>query len=192
MTFSNVLTVLRGIAAIAFVPLILIDSQISRGFAVAAFALAAITDYFDGKLARERHEKTDFGILADPIADKLLTGVCFISISWYMPEVVPWWMTIVILCREVGITAYRLVKVKQGRIVGADRWGKWKTALQMSLIPYALVLIAVFSGERGNEWHRALLEQPYGMAPFWFGYGFAFVTTALTLYSGAQILKKSE
>ncbi len=107
--------------------------------AFAAFAVASITDKIDGDLARSRNLITDFGKIADPIADKLLLGAVFVGLS-VLGEVW-WWVTVVILVREVGITLLRFVVIRYG-VIAASPGGKLKTVLQMAaaglyLLPWA-------------------------------------------------------
>ena len=95
------------------------------------FAVAAITDRFDGELARRRGLVTAFGTLADPIADKALTGSALIGLS--MLGMVPWWATLLIMGREIGITLLRFAVLRHG-IIAASRGGKAKTLVQMIAI----------------------------------------------------------
>jgi CDP-diacylglycerol--glycerol-3-phosphate 3-phosphatidyltransferase len=99
----------------------------SRIAAFVVFSVALVTDRLDGDLARRRGLVTDFGKIADPIADKALTGMAFIGLS-VLGEL-PWWVTIVVLVREVGITALRFAIIRYG-VMPASRGGKVKTALQ--------------------------------------------------------------
>jgi CDP-diacylglycerol--glycerol-3-phosphate 3-phosphatidyltransferase len=98
-----------------------------RWFAVLAFAVAMYTDQLDGQIARRRNLVTNFGKIADPIADKLLTGAGLLLLS-ALGEL-PWWITIVILAREWGITALRFVVIRYG-VMPASPGGKLKTVLQ--------------------------------------------------------------
>jgi CDP-diacylglycerol--glycerol-3-phosphate 3-phosphatidyltransferase len=189
VTISNGMTILRGIASIAFVPMVMEDHQLTRVFALLIFTLAAITDYYDGRLARLRGEKTDFGVIADPIADKFLTSVGLIAVSAIQPDIVPWWMTIVIIVREIGITAFRFVLMARGKILAADAWGKWKTGLQMTVIPFGLVFGSIFSDKIGRTWQAAFQPTLYGQIVYGLGYGLAIVTTALTIWSGLLYLR---
>jgi CDP-diacylglycerol--glycerol-3-phosphate 3-phosphatidyltransferase len=95
--------------------------------ALAVVVLAAVTEGIDGKIARQRGEITNFGKVADPIADKALTGTAFIGLS--LLGVVWWWVTVVILVREIGITVLRFVVIRHG-VMPAGRGGKLKTMLQ--------------------------------------------------------------
>lgn len=188
MTFSNKMTVLRGIASVAFVPIVLVDDQLYRVFALLIFTVAAFTDYYDGKLARLRKEKTIFGVIADPIADKFLTAVGFVAVSWLQPDIVPWWMTFVIIIREIVVTILRFQALAVGRVLAADRWGKWKTGLQMTVIPYGLVFASLFSGDVGRGWELIVRATVFGQGIYVLGYALAFVTTLLTIWSGLNFL----
>ncbi|HKE67631.1 MAG TPA: CDP-diacylglycerol--glycerol-3-phosphate 3-phosphatidyltransferase [Nocardioidaceae bacterium] len=142
---ANGLTVLRLVLVPLFGWLLLTDDGESDGMRVAAFvvfAVAAATDKFDGELARRRGMVTDFGKVVDPIADKALTGMAFIGLS-ILGEL-PWWVTVVVLVRELGVTALRFWVIRIG-IIAASRGGKLKTALQtLALGLYILPLSSAF------------------------------------------------
>lgn len=128
---ANVLTVSRIVMVPLFVALLLQDGVWWRLAAFTVFVVAAITDRVDGELARRRNLVTDFGKIADPIADKALTGSALVLLSllgdlW-------WWVTIVILVREWGITALRFAVIRRG-VIPASRGGKLKTVLQIVAI----------------------------------------------------------
>ncbi|MFF1547282.1 CDP-diacylglycerol--glycerol-3-phosphate 3-phosphatidyltransferase [Streptomyces sp. NPDC058291] len=127
---ANFLTMLRLILVPGFVALMLAHGGYDpawRSFAWAAFAIAMITDLFDGHLARTYDLVTDFGKIADPIADKAIMGAALICLSWLGD--LPWWVTIVILGRELGITLLRFVVIRYG-VIPASRGGKLKTLVQ--------------------------------------------------------------
>ncbi|MCC9178820.1 CDP-alcohol phosphatidyltransferase family protein [Arthrobacter sp. zg-Y750] len=98
-----------------------------RWLAVATFAVAIYTDKLDGDIARSRGLITDFGKIADPIADKLLIGSALVMLS--LLGELWWWVTIVILVRELGITLMRFVVIRYG-VMAASRGGKLKTVVQ--------------------------------------------------------------
>src|SRR5690625_2709192 len=98
-----------------------------RWLALAVFLLAMVTDRIDGDLARSRGLVTDFGKIADPIADKALTGTAFVCLS--LLGELPWWVTVVVVARELGITALRFGMLRTG-VIPASRAGKVKTTLQ--------------------------------------------------------------
>lgn len=133
---ANALTVLR----IGLVPVFvafMIASQMThstwRMAAALAFAGASLTDFADGWIARTFHLVTSFGKVADPIADKALTGTALILLSAY--DALPWWVTFVILARELGVTLLRFWVIRHG-VIPASRGGKAKTALQILAISW--------------------------------------------------------
>jgi CDP-diacylglycerol--glycerol-3-phosphate 3-phosphatidyltransferase len=103
------------------------DSSGWRLAATAVFVTASLTDRVDGALARRRGTVTDFGKIADPIADKALIGAALISLS--LLSDLPWWVTIVVLAREAGVTVLRFWVIRRG-VMAASRGGKVKTVLQ--------------------------------------------------------------
>ncbi len=134
LNVANLLTGLRVAMVPVFVWLLLHgDGQDTRWrlAAGAVFVAASLTDRLDGELARRRNLVTDFGKIADPIADKALTGAALITLS-VLGEL-PWWVTVVILVRELGITVLRLVLVRR-MVLPAGRGGKAKTAVQLAAL----------------------------------------------------------
>jgi CDP-diacylglycerol--glycerol-3-phosphate 3-phosphatidyltransferase len=126
----NVLTMARIVFVPFFIWSLLADAGQQgplRWVAFALFAVAIYTDQLDGAIARKRNLITDFGKIADPIADKLLTGAALVLLS-VLGEL-PWWITVLILVREWGITALRFVVIRYG-VMPASRGGKLKTVLQ--------------------------------------------------------------
>ncbi|WP_371668785.1 CDP-diacylglycerol--glycerol-3-phosphate 3-phosphatidyltransferase [Streptomyces sp. NBC_00289] len=127
---ANLLTMLRLLLVPGFVVLMLADGGHDpawRSWAWAAFTVAMITDLFDGHLARTYNLVTDFGKIADPIADKAIMGAALICLSGLGD--LPWWVTIVILGRELGITLLRFLVIRYG-VIPASRGGKLKTLTQ--------------------------------------------------------------
>ncbi|MFY1679111.1 MULTISPECIES: CDP-diacylglycerol--glycerol-3-phosphate 3-phosphatidyltransferase [unclassified Streptomyces] len=127
---ANLLTMLRLMLVPAFVALMLAEGGYDpawRAFAWAAFAVAMITDLFDGHLARAYDLVTDFGKIADPIADKAIMGAALVCLSFL--DELPWWVTGVILGRELGVTLLRFVVIRYG-VIPASRGGKLKTLTQ--------------------------------------------------------------
>ncbi|WP_433168365.1 CDP-diacylglycerol--glycerol-3-phosphate 3-phosphatidyltransferase [Kribbella sp. CA-247076] len=127
---ANALTVLRLILVPLFVWLLLREGGTSDGnrlLATAAFVVAIVTDRFDGDIARRWNLVTNFGKIADPIADKALTGAAFIGLS--LLGELPWWVTVVVLVREWGVTLLRFWVIRHG-VMPASRGGKLKTVLQ--------------------------------------------------------------
>lgn len=148
---ANALTLLRLLMVPAFVVLLFVDGGQNAWWrlgALTVFLLAAVTDRVDGELARRRGLITDFGKIADPIADKALTGAALVSLS-VLGELA-WWMTCAILLRELGVTVLRFVVIRQG-VMPASRGGKAKTVLQIVaiaayLLPYDVLPFAGIIG----------------------------------------------
>ncbi len=134
LNVANVLTMAR----LALVPVFLFSLFEAGGFdttwrliAFGIFAVASFTDHIDGTLARKHGLITDFGKIADPIADKALTGSALVGLS--ILDVLPWWITITIAVREVGITLLRFWVIRYG-VIPASRGGKAKTLAQVIAI----------------------------------------------------------
>ncbi|HWR86557.1 MAG TPA: CDP-diacylglycerol--glycerol-3-phosphate 3-phosphatidyltransferase [Rhodoglobus sp.] len=136
---ANIITVIRILLAPVFIWLLLTDAGedgVLRYVAAGLFILAIATDSLDGQLARRRNLVTDAGIILDPIADKALTGGALVALS-ILGEL-PWWITVVILVREFGITIFRFAWLRR-RVIPASRGGKLKTVLQAVAISLFLV-----------------------------------------------------
>lgn len=127
VNIANALTVLRLILVPVFVWVYWIDTPGRAWAAWAVFALAAATDKLDGHLARSRQLITDFGKLADSIADKFLISAALILLSWHGH--LWWWVTAVMIGRELGITVMRMTVVKK-KVMAAGRGGKIKMVMQ--------------------------------------------------------------
>lgn len=128
---ANGLTVARLILVPVFVWFLLSGGTAGRTIAFVAFAVASATDLLDGELARRRGLITDFGKIADPIADKALTGAALITLS-SLGELA-WWVTVVIVGRELAVTGLRFWVIRKG-VIAASRGGKIKTMLQIIAI----------------------------------------------------------
>ena len=126
----NALTVLRLVFVPLFVWFLLADGGTDvwwRLAASAVFLAASITDRYDGHLARRWNRVTDFGKIADPIADKALIGGALVVLS--LQDRLPWWITVVILARELGVTLLRFMVIRRG-VIPAAKGGKIKTVVQ--------------------------------------------------------------
>ncbi|KQV05282.1 CDP-diacylglycerol--glycerol-3-phosphate 3-phosphatidyltransferase [Leifsonia sp. Root112D2] len=140
----NFITVVRILFAPVFMWMLLADNGhdgVLRWVAAALFIIGIATDGLDGAIARRYGLVTDLGKLLDPIADKILTGGALVALS-ILGEL-PWWVTIVILVREWGITVFRFVVISEG-VIAASRGGKLKTLFQSFAISFALVPLWVF------------------------------------------------
>lgn len=143
----NVITVVRILLAPLFFWMLLADGGADtplRYAAAALFIVAIATDGIDGHIARSRNQVTDLGKLLDPIADKVLTGAALVGLSILLE--LPWWVTVIILVREVGITVFRFA-VLSDRVIPASRGGKLKTLAQSIAISLALVPFPALLGD---------------------------------------------
>ena len=143
----NTITIVRILCAPVFLWMLLVDGGADgplRWWAAVLFIVAIATDGIDGWIARRYEIVTDLGKLLDPIADKVLTGFAFIGLS-ILAEL-PWWITIVVLIREVGITVHRLV-VASDHVVAAAWMGKLKTVAQSVALSLALLPLASVVGD---------------------------------------------
>ena len=151
------------------------------GAALAIFAVAALTDHFDGKIARKQGV-TGFGKLMDPLADKLLIGaalICFALFKHVESGLIPVWMVFVILGREVVVTFLRIVFIaKYGQIVSANQWGKYKMTSQLIAIVIGLTLLAF-----QDHLNASLILQSRG--PIYF---MMYIPLVLTVGSGLEFL----
>lgn len=125
---------------------------LARDAAAVVFVVASITDILDGAIARRRGLVTSFGKVADPIADKALTGTALIGLS-ALGEL-PWWVTVVILVREIGVTLLRLWVLRAG-VIPASRGGKLKTVMQTIAITMYLVVLPAGLAGVGSWWQAA-------------------------------------
>ncbi|GAB3807887.1 CDP-diacylglycerol--glycerol-3-phosphate 3-phosphatidyltransferase [Humibacter antri] len=169
----NLITVVRILLAPVFFWLLLADSGadgVLRWIAAALFIVAIATDGIDGAIARRKGLVTDLGKILDPIADKLLTSGALVCLS-ILGELW-WWVTIVIIVREVGITVWRMVELSRGNVVPASRGGKLKTIAQAVAISFALAPTWIVVG----DWI------------FWLNWVLMGIALALTVWSGLDYL----
>lgn len=170
----NALTVLRiaGVPVFGWFLLAHGGEQISsRVIATVLFMLLMATDKIDGDLARKHNLVTDFGKIADPIADKALTGMAFIGLS--IIGVLWWWVTILMLFREWGVTVLRMVMVRRGVVMPAGRGGKLKTVLQSGAITLYVLPLALWGGG-------------FAIATLWFGHLLMAAALIVAVATGIQ------
>jgi CDP-diacylglycerol--glycerol-3-phosphate 3-phosphatidyltransferase len=191
MNLPNRLTTARIGLALLMTVFLLTGLPFGKTLALATFAVAGLTDYWDGRLARRQGMLSAFGQLMDPLADKILVGaafVCFVALD----QIVPAWIVIVIISREFMITGLRLLGANKGRVLSAGYWGKHKMIWQIVLIVFVLAGLAV-----RDEilplllLHRVRLEQARQMIQSYFpplALALAILVAALTLFSGLVYL----
>ena len=145
----NMLIVLRIILIPVFLYFFLssYDYTPFRYAAAAVFIIAAVSDFFDGLLARKWNTVSNFGKLMDPLADKMLVSSAMIALTF--KQELAAWVVIIIICREFWVTSLRMLALEQGNeVIPASLWGKIKTVLQMAML---MVLIAGFGATLAGE-----------------------------------------
>jgi CDP-diacylglycerol---glycerol-3-phosphate 3-phosphatidyltransferase len=146
MTLPNQLTILRIILSPVFLFLFLSDVIWMKQLSVAIYIVAALSDWYDGWLARKFNYITSWGKFWDPLADKILTSAAFIGFA--IVELIPWWMVIIIVGRDVIITLLRVFSDMKSYTFTTSYYAKWKTLLQMIFLYYLLILyVAQFTPE---------------------------------------------
>jgi CDP-diacylglycerol--glycerol-3-phosphate 3-phosphatidyltransferase len=188
MNLPNKLTLSRMVLTLAF--LIVIFSRMAwyQTTGLIIFSIASLTDYFDGKIAREKKLITSFGILMDPLADKVL--ICSAFIAFVELEWMAAWMVVVVVARELTITGLRLLAASKNVVMAAERYGKHKTISQIVAVIAILISHAHESwGAIGQPFHFDLL----GFGPWivWFSTLAKWVAVILTFYSGSVYLWKN-
>jgi CDP-diacylglycerol--glycerol-3-phosphate 3-phosphatidyltransferase len=178
MTLPTKLTCLRLVLTFVIMALLFVPGPAAKAWALGLFLLAAATDWLDGELARRWGQISPLGALLDPIADKVL--VLGLFLAFVQLRVIPAWMVLIILLRELVITGVRLVAASRHVVLSAAREGKHKTVSQMVTVFLILILLTV-RALPGSESFPA----PLHLALEWGVLGCLWLTMALTVYSGA-------
>src|ERR1700761_6125542 len=142
MNVPNKLTISRFVLTAAFLAAAFPNFEYHETVALLLFSLASLTDYFDGKIARRDNLITNFGILMDPLADKIL--VCSAFIAFVGRGWLPAWMVVIVVARELAITGLRLLAASKNLVLAAERFGKHKTIPQIVAVLALLVLHSYF------------------------------------------------
>ncbi len=178
--------------ALIFVGLMSFEYAVCLIIAYITFVLAAITDYYDGKIARQRNIVTNFGKLLDPVADKVLLVAAFVMMM-SLPELrVPEWTVVVIVARELLVTGARSLGAVEGAVIPANLWGKVKTVVQMG---YVLLFLLAATIIRVMVEYAAVAESLPGTAISYtrYVYGASYVCMVLvalyTIASGVQFVR---
>jgi len=188
------------IIAIPFFILFMFMGNIStRVAALLIFILAALTDVYDGIVARHREEVTNFGKFIDPLADKLIVSAALISFVQLRELSIPAWMVILVISREFIITGLRSVAASRGTIIPASLSGKFKTTSQMVVI-ITILIILIVNAVLKNYWQvtplelqtflgwRKVLGYILDRAPYWL----MLLVTALTVISGFNYIFRNK
>ena len=182
MNIANRLTLLRIILTFIFMFFLFIQGLWAKAVALCIFLIAALSDFFDGRIAHKKNMVTDFGRLMDPIADKILVLAAFAA--FVQMQLIPAWMFVIVISREILITSLRLFALNKGRVLSATKSGKHKTLSQMTVIFLILGFIVL----------KEVMLTFFTWNPDWekfFSQGIYFlmlVTVILTLYSGLSYL----
>ena len=182
MNLANKLTMLRVLLTFVFLFVFSIQGLLPKIIALVVFIVAALSDLFDGMIAKKNNMVTDFGRLMDPIADKILVLAAFAAFLGM--QLIEAWMFVIIVSREILITSLRLFALNKGKILSAVRAGKHKTFSQMAVIFYILGFIVVKESVKTySVWN-----------PVWEDFFrnsiniLMLFTVGLTLYSGISYL----
>lgn len=187
MNLPNKLTLSRLILTVVFVVcfhLPTIANPIS--IALIIFAIASITDYLDGEMARRRNLVTNFGKLFDPLADKILMTAALVVLA--VDKTIPGWIVITILAREFFVTGIRQIAAHQGAVLAAEQLGKHKMVWQIITVCYFMLHAA--TGEPIFAWAAPLFSWP-PTSPAWFGAFCIYFTAFLTVASGFSYFWKN-
>lgn len=179
MTLPNQLTVLRIILSPVFLFFFLSDIIWMKQVSVVIYIVAALSDWYDGWLARKFNYITSWGKFWDPLADKILTSAAFIGFA--IVELIPWWMVIIIVGRDVLITLLRVFSDMKSYSFTTSYYAKWKTLLQMIFLYYLLILyVAQFTPEINSVYAETISVMLNEQLIFFV----ALIITIITFHSG--------
>lgn len=193
MNLPNKLTLSRLVLTVVFVALFYLPITNRISYALLIFAIASITDYLDGSIARSRNLVTNFGKLMDPLADKILmcaalTLLALEDMSSTHDPRIPAWAVVVVMSREFFVTGIRLIAISQGTVLAAEKLGKHKTVWQIATALYFMLWHA--STEPMFNWLAPVYRWKL-LSPPIFGVFCIFMMTALTLISGFSYFWKN-
>jgi len=155
MNLPNKLTLGRLVLTLAFLVVFFSRLPGRESLALMLFVVASITDHYDGKIARRDGLITNFGILMDPLVDKIM--VCSAFIAFVGLNLMPAWMVVIIVSRELAITGLRLLAASKNVVLAAEGYGKHKTVSQIVAI---ISILVVASYPEWGDWARAFFEWP--------------------------------
>lgn len=174
MNFPLALTVSRLVLAFAVGALLVLEDLVPFHVTICAvlFIVAAVTDYFDGRLARAWNQKTDLGAFVDPLADKLLVYLAFIYLT--VVGVYPAWVLLALFTRDIAVDSLRSYAAGTGVSMPANTIGKWKSLFQMTSIALLLVLVATTELQRTTEWGNTAFASFIASMPFEWAFGVTY------------------
>lgn len=182
MNLPNKLTVIRIILAPVFLLLLMVEFPFHNLIAGLVFGAAALTDMFDGRIARSRGLITNLGKFLDPLADKMLTTAAFLG--FLAAGHLDVWAVMLILTREFMVTSVRLLAAKDGNVIAASNAGKLKTVMQFVAIIYMIAALEVCSWQ--NSLLAGLLPELFYSALIIVGQVLIWISVVLTIWSGVQ------
>jgi len=186
MTLPNQLTILRIILSPIFLILFLSDVVWMKQVSIIVYIIAALSDWYDGWLARKFNYITSWGKFWDPLADKILTSVAFIGFA--VGELIPWWMVIIIVGRDVLITLLRVFADMKNYVFITSYYAKWKTLLQMVFLYYVLILFVAQSSPEFNSIYGKIISAMLNDELIFI---IAALITAITFHSGVHYIYRN-
>jgi CDP-diacylglycerol--glycerol-3-phosphate 3-phosphatidyltransferase len=191
VNLPNKLTVSRFLLTVAFLAVMFSQVRFHETIALVLFCAAGVSDFLDGLIARRQNLITNFGILMDPLADKIMVCsafIAFVGLNW-----LPAWMAVLVVARELAITGLRLLAASKNVVLAAEGFGKHKTITQIT----AIIAIFVWHITDQNQW-GAIGQAIFGWHLFdqrpwvwWFSEGAKWLAVILTFVSGALYLWKN-
>lgn len=178
MSFPNQLSILRIILAPIFLFLFLSDNIFNRQLSLIIFFIAIATDWYDGWHARKYGLVSKFGIFIDPLADKILTSAAFIG--FYVLGIMPLWMVLIIVVRDIVITLLRSYQEVQGQTMKTSFIAKTKTFIQMSYTFLVVIMVCIISFNVDYSIKKAITDFLYSRV----NYFVILFITLITLYTG--------
>ena len=178
----NLLTILRIILTPLFIILLFSAYSSARFWALVVFVIAAVTDAYDGHLARKYNQVTEEGKFLDPLADKILVLSAFISFA--VMEIIDYWMVGLIIFRDLFVTGLRFAMASKGLEMVTSRLAKFKTGIQITVIIFTLIFLGLQQGIAW-EWTMPILAiiERYRLI-----YILTFIVTLFTIYTGVNYL----
>jgi CDP-diacylglycerol--glycerol-3-phosphate 3-phosphatidyltransferase len=186
MTLPNQLTILRIILSPVFLYFFLSDSILMKQVSVGIYIVAALSDWYDGWLARKFNYITSWGKFWDPLADKILTSAVFIGFAFV--DLIPWWMVGIIVGRDVIVTLLRVFADIKNYQFTTSYYAKWKTMLQMIFLYYLLIFYVANYTPEINLVYAELLSMLLNKQLVFY---IALVITTITFHSGILYVKRN-
>lgn len=182
----NVLTIARILVTPLLLVLLMTESFAGQAWATVLFILAAISDYYDGKLARTYKVRSRLGQFLDPLADKVLVLGTFVALAVLLPDLVPWWAVALIALRDLVVTGIRTWAESRGNTIATSSSAKWKTTFQLTFLISTLVFLSAskMPGVVGTigAW----------MIGSWVLYVLLLMVVVVTVWTGGEYVMRQE